>query len=515
MKKQLVSLLCLLMTVFYLGAQVTVAGRVTIGAPDGPPIPATEVVLYQFGGGTPDGVALTDEAGNYSITIDNTAAGNAEWIVETFDFCNGDVLQNSIAMNPGQQTYVSDFVVCEGINPPPPPEDCTVFFYWELQPGDEGYTVQFYDLSFLNTDADITWAWDFGDGATSAEQNPVHTYANAGEYAVTLSVSGEDCAQTLVQVVNVVDIEDCICPQVYDPVCVYTPGGLELVFDNACYAECAGYGPEFYTSCDGGGGCGCPEFFSPVCVTTPDGEVLEFVNHCFAECAGFTPDQWEDCQGNGCECPPDGEPVCVGTEAGWSIWFPNACAAECAGFTPEQFVSCGGECNCPEFYAPVCVTTDSGETLTFDNFCFAQCAGYGPDQWEDCGGNCDCPTDEYMPVCVATPGGFIITFNNPCEAECAGFGPEIYYACDGGGCACPEYYDPVCVMEADGSILEFSNPCFAACEGYTEADFVDCGNTCECDDVYEPVCVAGFAGIITFPNACYAECAGFTPDMFP
>ncbi len=39
-----------------------------------------------------------------------------------------------------------------------------------------------------------TWSWDFGDGKTSTEQNPVHLYQNGGYYKVTLtgtSANGE------------------------------------------------------------------------------------------------------------------------------------------------------------------------------------------------------------------------------------------------------------------------------------------------------------------------------------
>ncbi|WP_321506259.1 PKD domain-containing protein [uncultured Methanoregula sp.] len=32
-----------------------------------------------------------------------------------------------------------------------------------------------------------TWAWDFGDGSTSTEENPVHTYTTAGTYTVALT----------------------------------------------------------------------------------------------------------------------------------------------------------------------------------------------------------------------------------------------------------------------------------------------------------------------------------------
>ena len=31
-----------------------------------------------------------------------------------------------------------------------------------------------------------SWAWDFGDGGTSTEKNPTHTYAAVGKYTVKL-----------------------------------------------------------------------------------------------------------------------------------------------------------------------------------------------------------------------------------------------------------------------------------------------------------------------------------------
>ncbi|TAJ45304.1 hypothetical protein CUJ86_00725 [Methanofollis fontis] len=48
-------------------------------------------------------------------------------------------------------------------------------------------TVTFTDLSTGNITA---WAWDFGDGATSIEQNPTHVYVNAGTYVANLTVTG-------------------------------------------------------------------------------------------------------------------------------------------------------------------------------------------------------------------------------------------------------------------------------------------------------------------------------------
>jgi len=57
-------------------------------------------------------------------------------------------------------------------------------------------TVAFTDNS-KNTPT--AWAWDFGDGTTSVEENPSHTYAQAGLYAVSLTVSNNFGSDTRVQ----------------------------------------------------------------------------------------------------------------------------------------------------------------------------------------------------------------------------------------------------------------------------------------------------------------------------
>ena len=47
--------------------------------------------------------------------------------------------------------------------------------------------VAFKDHSIGNVTA---WKWDFGDGSTSTEQNPQHAYTRAGDFVVTLEVTG-------------------------------------------------------------------------------------------------------------------------------------------------------------------------------------------------------------------------------------------------------------------------------------------------------------------------------------
>ena len=50
-------------------------------------------------------------------------------------------------------------------------------------------------LTDTSTDSDgtiSTWLWNFGDGSTSSEQNPVHVFELAGTYPVSLSVTDDD-----------------------------------------------------------------------------------------------------------------------------------------------------------------------------------------------------------------------------------------------------------------------------------------------------------------------------------
>ncbi len=64
---------------------------------------------------------------------------------------------------------------------------CQAFFFFQEVADDK---IQFNDLSLGDS---LSWEWDFGDGNTSTEQNPVHAYQEAGVYEVTLKIKGKDC----------------------------------------------------------------------------------------------------------------------------------------------------------------------------------------------------------------------------------------------------------------------------------------------------------------------------------
>jgi PKD repeat protein len=63
----------------------------------------------------------------------------------------------------------------------------------EAEP-DEGappLKVEFTASVEEETGGPFTFAWDFGDGQKSTEQNPVHTYDKVGEYTATLEVTNQ------------------------------------------------------------------------------------------------------------------------------------------------------------------------------------------------------------------------------------------------------------------------------------------------------------------------------------
>jgi uncharacterized protein (TIGR02145 family) len=57
----------------------------------------------------------------------------------------------------------------------------------------EGSTVQFSDESTNNP---TSWSWDFGDGSTSTQQNPSHTYNSEGYYTVELTITNSAGSDT-------------------------------------------------------------------------------------------------------------------------------------------------------------------------------------------------------------------------------------------------------------------------------------------------------------------------------
>ncbi len=79
---------------------------------------------------------------------------------------------------PGQTGGPSGYAVNGSTKP-------TAIFTSNVIKGIVPLDVQFTDLS---TETPISWTWDFGDGTTSTDQNPTHTYTTPGTFTVTETV---------------------------------------------------------------------------------------------------------------------------------------------------------------------------------------------------------------------------------------------------------------------------------------------------------------------------------------
>lgn len=331
--------------------------------------------------------------------------------------------------------------------------------------------------------------------------------------------------------------DDCICPDVVDPVCVEitTPNGETILisFGNPCLAECEGFTEEDFVDC-GDTSCEdeCPQEEDPVCVEiiTPNGgtDIITFLNACYAECEGYTEEDFIDCDIS-CEdeCPDEYDPVCVEAQ-GMIIEFDNFCLAQCEGYTQEDLVDCEVSCEdeCPDVYDPVCVLTNNGDIEEYDNFCLAMCDGYDQGDLVDCE-NDGCEVGE-INVLVGEcndDGTYSITIDF--EHENAGNEYFDLYVRNNeliGYYLLSELPLTIESFEMSGFDNDYIKVCINdnpnCCN---EAEWVppSCGNSCEdnCPQVEDPVCVefespTGEIIIITYLNACYAECDGYTQEDF-
>ncbi|MFH1320337.1 MAG: PKD domain-containing protein [Bacteroidota bacterium] len=73
---------------------------------------------------------------------------------------------------------------------------------------EEGDTVYFADNS-VNA---WMWDWNFGDGGTDTVQNPVHVYATAGNYTVTLIITNDYGCTDTIQKSNFINVEEYVVP---------------------------------------------------------------------------------------------------------------------------------------------------------------------------------------------------------------------------------------------------------------------------------------------------------------
>jgi gliding motility-associated-like protein len=175
--------------------------------------PYEPVTLNAFPGGGDGGPYYYDWSQNAgtTATVIVTPGVTTQYNVTVTDNCNS--------------TPVSDSVLVT-VNPSP----AANLTYRPFEPSTLAPDVVFQDLSFNP----ITWQWSFGDGDSSNIQHPPHTYAQPGEYDVTLVVTNiYGCIDSITYKVIVkedisVFIANCFTPNGDGRNEFFTPMGTSL-----------------------------------------------------------------------------------------------------------------------------------------------------------------------------------------------------------------------------------------------------------------------------------------------
>lgn len=142
--------------------------------------------------------AVNNDCVDQALTFNNTSQGNAsnfEW-----DFGDGSALNNQ--ENPSHQynapgEYDVTFIIstddgCADTIELPATAYSMPTADFTIDPVCLDNISNFADASVINPvagDAINDWSWDFGDGNTSAMQNPSHTYGSENSYSVSLTVA--------------------------------------------------------------------------------------------------------------------------------------------------------------------------------------------------------------------------------------------------------------------------------------------------------------------------------------
>ncbi len=149
---------------------------------------------------------------NYIWTFDDgTNLSNEPEALHTFER-PGDYYTSLTVINTGGCSDTQDSILVQVFDPASAEFSANPGWPSELSLPDAG--IQFTDLST----EPANWTWNFGDGTTSKEVNPLHTYQKPGTYYVTLRVISENgCPAEVVHGPFVVGIPNLFIPNVFSP----------------------------------------------------------------------------------------------------------------------------------------------------------------------------------------------------------------------------------------------------------------------------------------------------------
>jgi len=123
----------------------------------------------------------SDTLGNFFTAFNVPNDTSFTFYIYTSDYCNDSIPYLIDSVESYDSIYFKNIEVCYNN-----PNNCQAsFFYDKLSET----TIQFFNSSEGNV---IFYSWNFGDGITSNEINPVHTYTDDGIYKVSLYIETID-----------------------------------------------------------------------------------------------------------------------------------------------------------------------------------------------------------------------------------------------------------------------------------------------------------------------------------
>jgi|LAHT01.1.fsa_nt_gb PKD repeat protein len=144
---------------------------------DGPGIPALVQVIYS--GGSGEMLVFSDEA---------AAVQETPIPVSTVPTAVTTTPPGATATPTGAGAVTSPVSPAATGTTPSAPQPPQAAFTADPRAGQLPLAVQFTDTS---AGTPTSWLWNFGDGETSDQKNPVHTYKNPGMYSVSLTVRNQ------------------------------------------------------------------------------------------------------------------------------------------------------------------------------------------------------------------------------------------------------------------------------------------------------------------------------------
>ena len=173
---------------FGLSAQSTfsVSGTVT-DLSSGNPVPnhAVYITSDSLSGLNYSNIVFTNSSGQYSDVISVSVSGNVNFMVGTFN-CQNVWTTQTLSNQQGTVTSgVANFSICA----PGGGSSCNANFSMQIN----GSSVSFTNTS---SQGNFSYSWNFGDGSTSNQFSPTHTYTSTGVYTVCLTISDSNCTDT-------------------------------------------------------------------------------------------------------------------------------------------------------------------------------------------------------------------------------------------------------------------------------------------------------------------------------